>query len=246
MSICRRIKRSWKYCFYHNAKYNNKEQVVNRIVIYGKKNKNIFFILTISCEMDRLSSMNKHINYLLITILLGGLLFLSCQSIQEPVNDTVAEKAVNEPQIEETAPKESQEEVIIKEESKYQVSEEIYQQTLDEIKELIDTLNKIISNRKYNKWKLFLSEKYINTYNDPVKLNQISEESQILSENKIILNNLKDYFEWVVVPSRSAARVDDIIFIDDTQLVVYMNIKGNNTILYQLEKFDENWEISVW
>jgi len=196
--------------------------------------------------MDRLSSMNKHINYLLITILLGGLLFLSCQSIQEPVNDTVAEKAVNEPQIEETAPKESQEEVIIKEESKYQVSEEIYQQTLDEIKELIDTLNKIISNRKYNKWKLFLSEKYINTYNDPVKLNQISEESQILSENKIILNNLKDYFEWVVVPSRSAARVDDIIFIDDTQLVVYMNIKGNNTILYQLEKFDENWEISVW
>lgn len=196
--------------------------------------------------MDRLSSMNKHIKYLLITILLMGVLFVSCQTTQEVDHNTIAEEPVEKPEVNEPLAEEVQKEVISEDESEYKVSEEIYQQTLDEIKELIDALNKIISNRKYDKWKLFLSEEYIKTYNDPVKLNQISEESQILAENKIVLSNLKDYFEWVVVPSRSAARVDDIIFMDDTHLVVYMNIKGNNTILYQLEKFDEKWEISVW
>ena len=214
--------------------------------------------------MDRLCAMNKRVKYILYgTVFCTAISFMSCQSTadSQAPDDTVvqdeiepetavseapaAEEATPEIQPEEPAPEEPKE-VIINEETGYEVSKEKYEQTLDEIKELIDTLNNIISNKKYEKWKLFLSEEYIKTYNDPVKLKQISDQSQILSDNGIVLTSLKDYFDWVVVPSRSAARVDDIVFLDDRMLVVYMKINNKNTILYQLENIDEKWQISVW
>ena len=214
--------------------------------------------------MDRLCAMNKRVKYILFgTVFCTAISFMSCQSTadSQTPDDTVVqdeiepETAVSEaPAAEETTPEiqpeepapEEPKEVIVNEETGYEVSKEKYEQTLDEIKELIDTLNNIISNKKYDKWKLFLSEEYIKTYNDPVKLKQISDQSQILSDNGIVLTNLKDYFDWVVVPSRSAARVDDIVFLDDKRLVVYMKISNKNTILYQLENIDEKWQISVW
>ncbi|MDA3810639.1 MAG: hypothetical protein PF518_09975 [Spirochaetaceae bacterium] len=118
--------------------------------------------------------------------------------------------------------------------------------TFNEMKDLIGKLNEIISDRNYEKWKLYLSKNYIQTYNDKAMLKQISEQSQILADNDIVLETLKDYFEWVVVPSRSKASLDDIVFIDDTHLTAYMLIKEKRTILYELEKIDDKWLISVW
>ncbi len=214
--------------------------------------------------MDRLGSMNKCVKFLLFGPVFWTVIsFTSCQSspdVKEPSDTAVqneikpetavseqpmAEEPTPEAEPEEPAPEEPKD-VIVNEETGFEVSKEKYEQTLDEMRELIDTLNNIISNRKYEKWKLFLSEEYIKTYNDPVKLKQISDQSQILSDNRIVLTNLKDYFDWVVVPSRSAARVDDIVFLDDKRLVVYMKINNKNTILYQLENIDEKWQISVW
>ena len=208
--------------------------------------------MTIPFGIDRLGFMNKQLKILLIISIITGIIFSSCQSntlAQEPVEEAEVLVAPEEPIKEEPAPavpeKES-EELVVNDETGFEVSKEVYEQTLDEIRELINTLNNIISSKNYSKWKRFLSDEYIKTYNDPVKLNQISQESQILAENGIVLNNLKDYFEWVVVPSRSAARVDDIVFSNDSQLIVYMIIREKHTILYQLEKINEKWQISIW
>ncbi len=196
--------------------------------------------------------MNKKLIHLQVILAFTAMIFLSCQSAEpvteEPVKpeqpaETVSEEPVQQ---EEVLAEEPEPEVVVNNETGFEISKEEYEKTRDEISELINTLNSIISGRNYEKWKLFLSDSYIKTYNDPVKLRQISEQSQILSENNIVLTNLQDYFEWVVVPSRSSARVDDIVFSDDTHLIVYMKIKEKNTILYQLESIEDKWQISVW
>ncbi len=128
----------------------------------------------------------------------------------------------------------------------FEVTREVYNQTFDEMRVLINKLNKIIADKNYGKWKYYLSEEYIRTYNNRKILREISENSQILADNNIVLNNLKDYFEWVVVPSRSKASVDDIVFVDEDHLMVYMMIRDQRSILYQLEKIQGRWLISNW
>ncbi len=198
--------------------------------------------------------MNRLLKLLRLILLIEMMFFISCSStVDEPdteekpmEKEVIVQTQVPEEPQENTITEEPEQEVIKNDETGFEISKEVYESTRDEISELISNLNRIISDRNYEKWKLFLSESYIKTYNDPVKLKQFSEQSQILSQNGIVLKNLKDYFEWVVVPSRSSARVDDIVFIDDTLLIVYMKIKEKNTILYQLEKIEDDWQISVW
>ena len=194
--------------------------------------------------------MNRPMKILLAFSLINFFFFTSCATKQESKIVVSEQELPPEPEkkspVVETVEEEPKKVTIVNEETGYEVSKELYEKTRDEISELINTLNSIISSRNYEKWKLFLSDNYIKTFNDPVKLKQISDQSQILSENDIRLLNLKDYFEWVVVPSRSNARVDDIVFIDDSHLIVYMRIKEKNTILYQLESINEDWQISVW
>ncbi len=176
---------------------------------------------------------------------------LSCAGTpSEPAEDVVAEQTADEPAVQEEPVREPEpepvKEVVVNDETGYEVSKELYDQTFDEMKLLIEKLNGIISDRNYEKWKLYLSEKYIRTYNDKAKLKVISENSQILADNNIVLTNLKDYFEWVVVPSRSKASVDEIVFEDENRIKAYMFIKNKKSILYQLEKSDDKWLISIW
>jgi len=177
--------------------------------------------------------------------------FFSCQSTEttSPVEPAVVEQKADTPKDDNPEPpKEAapSPDVVVSDETGFEVSAEVYQQTFNEMKALIEKLNGIISSKNYEKWKQYLSDSYIKTYNDQTKLKTISEQSQILADNGIVLENLKDYFEWVVVPSRSKASLDDLVFLDDSHLTAYMVIKDNRTILYQLEKIDGKWLISVW
>ncbi|MDC7231802.1 MAG: hypothetical protein PQJ58_01120 [Spirochaetales bacterium] len=192
----------------------------------------------------------KNRTILLLFVLLSML--FSCKTA--PVIEEEPEPVAEQPAVVEPAPEPEPEpepvveepEIIVNDETGFEVSVEVYEQTLDEIRELIAKLNNIISDRNYDKWKQYLSDEYIKTYNDKTTLSGIAGSSKILSENNIQLLSLKDYFEWVVVPSRSKASVDDIVFLDDNRLTVYMLIKEKRTILYQLEMIDDNWLISVW
>lgn len=186
---------------------------------------------------------------LLLLLILS--IFVSCSTVpvieEEPV--IVEEPVAAEPQAEaepEPVVEEQPEEVIISDETGFEVSVELYEKTFDEMKLLIQKLNEIISDKNYEKWKLYLSDEYIKTYNDKTILKSITDGSQILSDNNIELLSLKDYFDWVVVPSRSKAWVDEIVFKDDTHLTAYILIKEKRTILYQLEKIEDKWLISVW
>jgi hypothetical protein len=130
-------------------------------------------------------------------------------------------------------------------EGDFEVTEELYVQTFSEIEDLIETLNGIIARRDYRVWKQNLSGAYLEKFSDPDYLATVSE-TPVFIENEIVLEDLNDYFEWVVVPSRSDVRLDEIIFKDENHVKAYMIIEERRTILYYLERIDGEWKISIW
>ena len=130
-------------------------------------------------------------------------------------------------------------------EGDYEVSQELYDKTHGEIEELIDKLNQVISSRDYEGWLIHLSQQYKDKYSSTEKLNEINQYPQ-LKDNGIVLHNLNDYFDWVVVPSRSRAVLQDIVFVDENRVIAYSSYSGKRARLYELEKINGVWKVSEW
>jgi hypothetical protein len=190
---------------------------------------------------------------ILLTIVLTAL--YSCKTT-EPVEEeiVIAEEAVSEPVPEEKPVEEEIEaEPVIEEEKPepetdknegIEVSEELYNRTFDEIESLIDELTKLIRKKNFNGWKKFLSEKYMEKVGSAEYLREVSESPSL--KDVVELKTLRDYFQWVVVPSRASARLDEILFKDETHVTAYMYIEGNPAILFQFELIDGEWAVTVW
>jgi len=180
-------------------------------------------------------------------ILFFGLVFVACTT-SEPVSETEPETPVVEEPITEPEPEpepEPQPEPVEPESTQYEVSPEVYEQTFDEIEELILELNSVISKRQYDRWLTYLSNDYKRTYNSREKLDEINEFPQ-LKDNGIVLEDIKGYFDWVVVPSRSRAVLGEIVFVGETRVTAYSSFEGKKAKLYELERIDGEWKITVW
>lgn len=127
----------------------------------------------------------------------------------------------------------------------YEVSEEVYVQTFNEIEQLIYKINTVIAKKQYDRWVSYLSKTYKKTYNSSETLDEYNQYPQLM-ENNIVLKSLKDYFNWVVVPSRSQAELDEIIFIMESRVIAYSSYEGQRAKLYEFERIDEEWKISTW
>ena len=135
-----------------------------------------------------------------------------------------------------------------------EVSQEMYEQTLAEVKLFIDNLNKTIRAKNYSGWKGALSDEYFNEISSKEFLDNASE-SPVLKSKKIVLKTPNDYFTNVVVPSRANSRVDDIEFTDNNNIKAYYvetrtRKEGNDTLtetrrlrLYELTKSGDEWKI---
>jgi hypothetical protein len=125
------------------------------------------------------------------------------------------------------------------------VSKEMYQLTLDEIKAFVQGLNEIIKKKDYEAWLSNLTEEYIAYLSDPKYLTELSQQPA-LKLRSITLSSLKDYFLYVVVPSREDYNVSDIKFIDQNHITVFVvDKKGNSLALYYLEKIGDVWKIGI-
>jgi hypothetical protein len=127
----------------------------------------------------------------------------------------------------------------------YQVSEEVYSRTFDEIGDLICNLNQIIREEDFQTWVSYLSEEYIRTTSDPAYLKAQSEQP-LLKKNRVELRSLEDYFYHVVVPSRSQAQLDKIEFLDENHVKAISIVRGTRVVLYLLTREQGNWKIGLW
>ena len=160
------------------------------------------------------------------------------ESKQEPEEPPEEEKEPDGEIVSEE-PKEEQQQ-----EDDFVVSEEVFAQTFSDVETLINELNKTIRNKNYDKWLTFLTDEYKDYYSSPGVLREISKKPT-MQKYDIRLITLKDYFTYVVVPSRSNARLDDLVFEDNNHVKAIMIIDEQRVILYQLVKVDGEWKIGV-
>jgi hypothetical protein len=137
------------------------------------------------------------------------------------------------------------------------VSQEMYDNTLAEVKLFVEKLNLIIKNKDYEGWKNALSDEFFERISSPEFLESASQ-SVLLRSKKIVLKTPDDYFLYVVVPARSNSRVDEIEFIASNAVKVFYvetfdkKNNSNNLIttevrrlrLYELiKKSGDTWKI---
>lgn len=192
----------------------------------------------------------------LLTISSFFMLMISCNSAPQTVADTevkapdavAAPPPPPEPEIAETAAHETIVELVSE---LVVITEAYYVSTREEVQLFIGNLNEIINNRDFNAWEASLTPEYIAAVTSPVNLRHISDMA-LMRRYNIVLKDLKDYFNYVVIPARSAERIHtdnvDIEFINEHRVTAFTT-RVNNTgeqvseILYDLEKIGNSWKI---
>ena len=165
--------------------------------------------------------------------------YLSCAGKTQVVDEPPPSPLPPEPVQEKT------EEITPREQEEFVVTDAIYSQTLDEIKEFVQVLNQVIKSKDFKAWSTYLTTDYIQRTSDPQYLAEQSEKP-ILKKKNIVLKSLSDYFTYVVVPSRSGAHIDDIEFIDRCHVKAISIIRNTRGLLYLLVREEDQWRIGVW
>ncbi len=121
------------------------------------------------------------------------------------------------------------------------ITKETFKTTKTELETVVNDLNRVTFSRDYARWLTFLSEDYLKTFSDPAVLAEVSANLPIKG---VQLKSIRDYFNYVFVPSRQNMRVDDIQFVSPTRVYVIMEISpGNPAAIYIIEKFGEQWKL---
>ena len=152
------------------------------------------------------------------------------------------QKPVDQPpaQTENAAP-EPEQDTVVAQFDKVTITKQTFEHTKTEMQLVVEQLNKITYARDYQSWLGWLSDEYAQTYSDPKVLETVSAS---LPTKGIKLKNLKDYFNYVFVPSRQNMRVDTIQFVSPTRVYVIMEIMPNSpAAIYILEKTQSGWKL---
>lgn len=175
-------------------------------------------------------------------------LFLACKTKTPAVPET--------PPVEEPAVVVVVEEPVVQEEPRaYDVSQEMYDRTLAEVKSFIDNLNVAIRDKNFKEWSSALTSERLKEVSSAKFLREQSEAPSLKTRN-IILKTANDYFLQVVVPSRANSKVDELDFIDESNVKAFFletrNQKNENNemvpvtrrlLLYELTKSGSDWKI---
>lgn len=123
-----------------------------------------------------------------------------------------------------------------------QVSQEVFTQTFSQVELLIKSLNDIIRRKDFPAWTRFLAPGYAERVTQADFLQQLNQ-SAILQKNNVTVKTLEDYFAYVVVPSRANLRLDDLVFLKETEVEAIMVVGNRRVTLYRLIKIGEQWMI---
>ncbi|MCL2066392.1 MAG: hypothetical protein FWG99_02870 [Treponema sp.] len=140
----------------------------------------------------------------------------------------------------ESAP--AQEDVVF---NPMEVSQDLYVSTIAEVRQFIEELNVIISNKNYNAWRTALSQEFFAEISSAEYLRLVSE-TDAMKRRRIVLRTPQDYFNNVVVPSRANSRVDDIEFISERRVKAFTVMPNRAGELLRLRLYDLEYADNMW
>jgi hypothetical protein len=175
------------------------------------------------------------------------ILTVSCKVPKSQHTSVSPEHRFESEAVEAPEPVETAESVVETEPAEFDpdsVPPEVYQETKQDIIHFIQNLNSIIKAKRYSVWTQYLDTDYYKYISSPEYLQKLSR-AEILASKRIVLSDAYDYFMYVVVPSRSNDRIDDIEFLSENRIRAITINNGIRVILYVLEKTQSGWKIVI-
>jgi len=122
---------------------------------------------------------------------------------------------------------------------------ELYDKTFGEVEDVVESLNRIIAADDYTLWLAYLTPEYISVTSNPAFLAEASK-SPVLVSKGTKLSTLRDYFDAVVVRSRTKVRLDSLSFIDEQHVKALTKMGNSVVILYYLVRDGDSWKVGMW
>lgn len=130
---------------------------------------------------------------------------------------------------------------VIAEFGDVKITKQDYHNTMNELKVIVESLNKVAATSDYTRWLTFLSENYKREFSNASTLNRTVANLKKKNVTGLKLKGLQDYFKYVFVASRQNIRVDDIEFLSPVRVNVLMVTAGKKLLVYDLEKINGRW-----
>jgi hypothetical protein len=125
--------------------------------------------------------------------------------------------------------------------SSYYVTQEQFESTKIDIQQLVQELNAIIRKGDFNTWLTYLGDEYRLMISSREFRNELVGKYPAFQGR---INTARDYFTYVVVPSRANDHVDDIEYFSENEVKAYTeDTRGYRVVLYSLEYRDGKWKI---
>jgi hypothetical protein len=134
------------------------------------------------------------------------------------------------------------------------ISREVYDSTRDEVRKVIDELNRICTEagrsataeRSYHAWLTWLTDEYAEHTKDPEYLALLSRRPALTSRN-IPLGSQRDYFINVFAASRQNVKLDDIEFTGPRRVIVWGINREERSVpqnpVLQQDMLDQGYEL---
>ncbi len=199
-----------------------------------------------------------------ISLFSVALLFVSCGSqpkVEEDVTPLAPVQGQEEAPVQELpAPEEekTEEEVAVVEEvddddeyhrsindlsAEESVSKVEFEEDKKQILKKIEELQEIMDTKDYNDWRKHLDPESITYYSNAANIRKAQKK---LPDKTIQLHGMKDYFEYVFIPSRKRSQVDEIRYISKTN-VKAVQVKSDNSVViyYYFVKKNNQWLVHI-
>ncbi len=111
-----------------------------------------------------------------------------------------------------------------------------------QVRKFAGYVHELIAEGAYSTWKELLTDSYVERYGDGKYLAELSQKP-VLRNQGITLETLKDYFDHVVVKSRTETEVESVEVIDSNQALAYTTVEGKAVVIMLAVAEDGYWKI---
>lgn len=181
----------------------------------------------------------KKIEILFLILLGAGL--LSCSTTEV---DPVSPVETNQIEVQEEQPAElsAEEEEFLRSTAEVNVSIDVFKEDKKQVMKLISELDEIMKDFNYDAWIKYVDRESIEYWS---KKSNLQKAAARLPIKGLRLNNLKDYFVHVFVPSRVGRTIDEIRYETENLVKAVQIDENRDTIYYNFQKINGQWKIHL-